>query len=60
MQQRALSFISARDYTMLMRPKKAETAVHGWHCLGDIAVLHFKEDIPFALQFTFAYIKSHV
>ena len=25
-------------YAMLMRPKKAETAVHGCHCLGDMAV----------------------
>ena len=23
---------------MLMRPNKAETAVHGCHCLGDMAV----------------------
>ena len=26
------------DYAMLMRPNKAETAVHGGHCLGDMAV----------------------
>ena len=25
-------------YAMLMRPNKAETAVHCCHCLGDIAV----------------------
>ena len=25
-------------YAMLMRPNKAETAVHGSHCLGDMAV----------------------
>ena len=25
-------------YAMLMRPNKAETAVHGCHCLGDMAV----------------------
>ena len=25
-------------YGMLMRPNKAETAVHGCHCLGDMAV----------------------
>ena len=26
------------DYAMLMRPNKASTAVHGCHCLGDMAV----------------------
>ena len=26
------------SYVMLMRPNKAETAVHGCHCLGDMAV----------------------
>ena len=25
-------------YAMLMRPNNAETAVHGCHCLGDMAV----------------------
>ena len=25
-------------YAMLIRPNKAETAVHGCHCLGDMAV----------------------
>ena len=25
-------------YAMLMRPNKSETAVHGCHCLGDLAV----------------------
>ena len=25
-------------YASLMRPNKAETAVHGCHCLGDMAV----------------------
>ena len=25
-------------YAMLMRPNKAETAVHGCHCPGDVAV----------------------
>ena len=25
-------------YAMLMRPKKVETAVHGCHCLSDVAV----------------------
>ena len=28
----------ADGYAMLMRPKKANTAVHGCHCLGDMAV----------------------
>ena len=37
---RAFSPISARRlcYAMLMRPNKAETAVHGCHCPGDMAV----------------------
>ena len=26
------------SYAMLMRPSKAETAVHGCHCPGDMAV----------------------
>ena len=26
------------SYTVLMRPNKAKTAVHGCHCPGDIAV----------------------
>ena len=26
------------DYAMLMRPNKAETAFHGCHCPGDLAV----------------------
>ena len=29
---------SPDGYTMLMRPNKAETAVHGCHCPGDMAV----------------------
>ena len=34
---RAFSPISADGYAMLMRPNKAETAVHGCHCPGDMA-----------------------
>ena len=33
-----LVLLLSEGYAMLMRPKKAETAVHGCHCLGDMAV----------------------
>ena len=33
---RFLTLVSG--YAMLMRPNKAETAVHGCHCSGDMAV----------------------
>ena len=31
------------DYAMMMRPNKAETAVHGCRCPGDVAVGMRKE-----------------
>ena len=34
-----LSVLLLNDgYAMLMRPNKAETAIHGCHCPGDMAV----------------------
>ena len=30
------------SYAMQIRPNKAETAVHGWHCPGDMAVCMLK------------------
>ena len=35
---RALVLFLPDHYAMLMRPNKAETAVHGCHCSGDMAV----------------------
>ena len=35
---RTFGFFLVPGYAMLMRPNKAETAVHGCHCSGDMAV----------------------
>ena len=35
---RALVLFLPDGYVMLMRPNKAETAVHGCHCRDDMAV----------------------
>ena len=35
---RALVLLLPDGFAMLMRPNKAETAVHGCHCPGDMAV----------------------
>ena len=35
---RTFGFSLVPGYAMLMRPNKAETAVHGCHCSGDMAV----------------------
>ena len=32
------AFSPFNSFAMLMRPNKAETAVHGCHCPGDMAV----------------------
>ena len=42
-------------YAMLMRPNKAETAVHGFHCSGDISVRMLKVCVTcfFIVVFTF-------
>ena len=38
MSRRLLVQFLPDGYAMLMRPNKAETAVHGCHCPGDMAV----------------------
>ena len=37
-------------YVMLMRPNKAETAVHGCHCPGDMALRRYWPDLGLVFE----------